>query len=173
MRIGMILFTFAMLSVVGCRRPLPSEPGVTSPGTDAATTAKLFLQHLHAGRATEAFQMCAINEKMHKLFVDHERDNLKRLSVPAKAGTWHIAFVEVHVEGAGAVAVVNEDVKRGRPSFDLDPLYLVRLEGQWWIVPGMTKHRPASVLLSQEEYAVFKTLEEWFKKRKQELKGAK
>ncbi|KKM16818.1 hypothetical protein LCGC14_1681980 [marine sediment metagenome] len=144
-----------------------------SPSAGPAATAKLFLEHLHAGRAADAFQMYAINEKMSKRLVDEERSDLERISVPAKAGTWHLAFIEVHVEGAGAVAVVNEDVKRGQPSFDLDPLYLVRLEGQWWIIPGMTKHDPASVLLSEEEYAVFNSLEQWFKTRKHELKKAK
>jgi len=165
MRSGIAIVVLALLSIVGC------QPG--SPRTDPAATAKLFLEYLHTGRAADAFQMFAINEKMAKPFVDDERGDLERLSVPAEAGTWHMAFVEVHVEGAGAVAVVNEDVKRGRPSLDLDPLYLVRLDGQWWIVPGMTRHSPASVLLSEEEYAVFKALEEWFKKRKQELKDAK
>ena len=165
MRFGVSVFVPALLSIVGC------QPG--SPRTDPAATAKLFLEHLHTGRAADAFQMLAINEKMPKPFVDDERGDLERLSVPAKAGTWHMAFVEVHVEGAGAVAVVNEDLKRGRESFDLDPLYLVRLDGQWWIVPGMTRHSPASMLLSEQEYAVFKGLEEWFKKRKQELKDVK
>lgn len=162
----------AMLSIVGCQQPSRTDLPAGSPRTDPAATAKLFLEHVHAGRAADAFRMFAVNEKMPKPFVDEERGDLQRLSVPAKAGTWHMTFVEVHVEGAGAVVIVNEDVKCGKPSFDLDPLYLVRLDGQWWIVPGMTKHRPASVLLSKEEYAAFKALEEWFKKRKRELQNA-
>jgi len=45
----------------------------------------------------------------------------------------------------------------------------VNLEDRWWIVPGMTKHRPASVLLSEEDYGVFNSLEQWFQARKQKM----
>jgi len=158
-----------LVSMSGSAQPSDVESPGGSARTEAGTTAKLFLEHLHAGNVADAFQMFAVNEKMPKPFLDHERSVLERISGAAKAGTSRTVFIEVRVEGMGAVAVVNESVKRGKPSFDLDPLYLVRLDGTWWIVPGETEYAPVSVLLPEEKCAVFKTLEAWFKNRKQEL----
>ncbi len=113
--------------------------------------------------------MCAINGKIPKWQIDNTARNLERLSDPGYVGTWHTSLVEIHAEGPGAVAVLNEDVKDRKPSFDIDPLYLVRLDGRWWILPDMTRYDAASPLLSAEDYAVYDSLEKWYKAREQEL----
>jgi len=169
MRTLLSIGLLSLLSIAVCQQALAVEKDEAPIQGDPAKTAKLFLELLHAGKAAEAFQLCAVNDKMPKPFVEDEKGDLERISVPMKAGTWRIAFVEVHKKGAGAIVVIDTSVKRGKPSFDLDPLYLVLLNGKWWVVPGVTKHKPASLVLPPEDYAVFESLEEWFKKRKQEL----
>ena len=169
MRTLLLTGTLVVFLFTVCKQALPAEKDEAAIQSDPAKTAKRFLELLHAGKAAEAFELCAVSDKMPKPFLEDERGDLERISAPMKAGTWRIAFVEIHAKGAGAVAVTNESTKRGEPSFDLDPLYLVLLKGKWWVVPGVTKHKAASLLLPPEDYKVFESLEEWFRKRKQEL----
>jgi len=170
MRLGITFLTLAIFSIVGCSKQVKPELKGCNQQMTPAATVEFFLEHLHAGRPADAFRMCAVNEKMPKAFLEDEQEDLRKLSEELTAGTWHISFVEVHVEGPGAVGVVNEDIKNGKPSIDYDPIYLVCLEGKWWIVPGVYNYRAASVLLPEKEYAVFDRLKKWFKKRKRELK---
>ena len=143
----------------------------TDPRTDATATAQLFLVHLNAGESDAAFALMALSEKMPKPFIDGERKQLDRISADMKAGTWHMSFVEIHTDGVGAVAVVNEDIKKGKPAFDLDPLFLVHLNGQWSIVPGLTQPKNASTLLTETEFTAFKNLAPWYDAREKELKA--
>jgi hypothetical protein len=156
----------------GCQHVATQEKPEVVDQIGPEETAKQFLFYLHNGRPDDAFRMFAINEKMSAAFVEDERGDLERISQPATAGTWRLEFVDVHTQGPAAVAVINESIKRGKPAFDLDPLYMVYFDDQWWVVPGMTRHGPASAFLPDEEYAIFDVLEKWFQQRKMELNEA-
>ena len=58
------------------------------------------------------------------------------------------------------------------PAFDLDPMYMVRLEDRWLIVPGFTAYQSAFLLLATDQYRRYEQLEEWFDTRSDELEAA-
>lgn len=141
----------------------------TAEGDSAEVIAKRFCEHLNAGRGREAGAMLYFVATAPKIWVDRELGTVNNLSTAGGSGQSHFTLVDIRTQGVAAVAVVNADKKLGQPTTDYDPVYLVKINGQWWLVPHLNNIKYAHPLVSQEEFAAFTDLEQWFRTRKSDL----
>ncbi len=139
----------------------------------AAAAANKFVDSLNQGDSYTSSELFATYEKMPKEIMAQEVRKLGRIAQSCKRKEWHFSYVELGVAGNCAVAIVCEDVKRGKAAYDLDPLFMVRQEGDWKVVPGMSDLEYAEVLVSEDELEQLKQCQRWFEERKEELEGEK
>lgn len=78
-------------------------------------------------------------------------------------------ILEEKTEGDCAVVVINESMKDGRKSFDIDPAYLLKQDGEWRVFPDVSDWELAEQF-AKDKVETYKRLEIWFKERKAELK---
>ncbi|GAA5495136.1 hypothetical protein Rhal01_01308 [Rubritalea halochordaticola] len=83
---------------------------------------------------------------------------------------WDFTLLEEKIEGDCAVIIINESKKNGKASFDIDPVYLLRQDGQWKVFVNMSSYRLA-VEADQTKEPTFLLLKDWYKNRKAELKA--
>ena len=164
-----LAIVLVFLAVIGCQKATPVNTPSSSPQKEVQTAIETFLAHIHAGRADEAFAMTAYSKDIPQWDLDNNKDIIYRFSEGAAQGNWHYTLLDVHVEGIGAVGLMNEDIKEGRSTFDIDPIYLARLDNQWRIILDITKYEHALPLLSPQDYAVYESLEQWYETRKEEV----
>lgn len=127
-----------------------------------------FHDRLQAGDADGAMALwAAIPEAAGSPWLVEQAEDLAAFAGMLGTGQWDFVPVEERIDGPAAVVIINETVKRGRPSVDYDPIWLRLEDGQWRISPEMTDYRP----LCGDPAVVgrFAALEQWFDARKQEL----
>lgn len=93
-------------------------------------------------------------------------DDLDRLTAKAAAGLKQsaIKLVPEQTKIAGDCAVVV-----GKQSkFDLDPIYLLRQDGRWRVLPTITRFDHKTIELSATQQADFPKLKTWFQAKKAE-----
>ena len=82
---------------------------------------------------------------------------------------WDFEIIEEKIEGDCAVIVINESKKEGQKSFDIDPVYLIKQDGEWKVFPDLTDWEIAEQV-AKDKVETYKKLEEWFEARKDELR---
>ena len=132
-------------------------------------TAKKYLELVNSGDATKSIKLIAINKNISssfqvKLFKRSKRNSNKHID-----GTRHVSFVDLKTIGSGAVIMINEDIKNNKSSHDIDPIYMVKYENKWWILPSISSYKLEKKFLPYNELSVYKSLEKWFKKRRSEI----
>lgn len=86
--------------------------------------------------------------------------------------SWDFEIIEEKMEGDCAVVVINELKKEGRKTFDIDPAYLIKQEGEWKVFPDVPDW-DLSEQVAKDEVETYKKLEVWFEARAVELKKEK
>lgn len=82
---------------------------------------------------------------------------------------WDFEIMEEKIDGDCAVVMINEHKKEGRKAFDIDPIFLIRQEGEWMVFPDLTDWDIAKHV-AKDKIDTYTKLEEWFDARKIELK---
>lgn len=85
------------------------------------------------------------------------------------SGEYDFEIIEEKIENNCAVIVINESLKGGEKAFDLDPVYLIKQDGEWKVMPDFTDWRIAEEV-AKDKVESYKKLKMWFNKRKGELK---
>ena len=96
----------------------------------------------------------------------------KRLLALFSKGWDLIPLAEHEIDGC-AVISLNE-VKPGKPSTNVnpDPAYLVLIESQWKLCPGLTRWTDAGNMLPHAR-ETFPKLEEWYEKAQRQLRDSR
>ena len=154
-----------------------SDVIVTSSSVDdfkeAEVVAKKFVNSLNNGNSSSASRLFATSDKLPQEVLVREIRDLAKIARSCKEQKWHFSYVELIVVGSCAAAIVCEDVKRGEPAYDLDPLFMVRQGNGWKVVPGMSNLRYAEVILTESEFGQLEQCQKLFKDRKVELDKSK
>jgi Domain of unknown function (DUF4878) len=82
---------------------------------------------------------------------------------------WDFEIIEEKIDGDCAVVIINQTKKEGRKSFDIDPIFLIKQDGEWMIFPDLTDWNIAKHV-AKDKVDTYTKLEEWFDARKTELK---
>ena len=85
---------------------------------------------------------------------------------------WNFDIKEERIVGDCAVIIVNESKKSGKASFDLDPVYLFKQNGEWKVFPDLSDWDLIEYI-DKEEVETFKKLEKWYRKRETVLRKNK
>jgi len=89
------------------------------------------------------------------------------------AGKSEWEIVDSKSDGECAVVIINESKKQGRPAQDFDPLYFVKQNESWKVLPRLSEYKSDVWKLKEEMIKKFTDLEAWFETRKQELVAKK
>lgn len=178
--ISSALFLIILMAAgAGCGEDAPESGDVAaekSDGTGAAEPGDLagaeqvvsaFRQHVIDGDLEAAWSLTAQSDKFEQAFVDRERSMLEELCGGVPAGlTWRI--VETKVIGSAGVSVFTIEDTSG---VDPDPCYLVLLDGEWKVIPGMKKYDPALLVLGDEHRIAYEQLAGWYQMQHAKLVG--
>ena len=75
--------------------------------------------------------------------------------------------VEEKVAGNSAVVIIQDNPRPGK-KIDIDPVYLIRQDSAWKLMPDFTDWELANYL-AKHAVADFEALEQWYRKRKTEI----
>lgn len=99
---------------------------------------------------------------------EHFKGKVKRM-IRLVAQGWDFDIKEEKVMNDCAVVVINESKKAGKSSFDLDPVYLFKQNGEWKVFADLSDWDVIEYV-DKSKVDTFKKLEQWFKQRKAVLK---
>ncbi len=85
---------------------------------------------------------------------------------------WKFEILEEKIDGDCAVVVINDIGKGDKDTFDLDPIYLIKQNGKWKVLPELTNWDEAKRGM-KDQVATLEKLDAWFEGRKKELRNAK
>ena len=137
-----------------------AEPAATAPATNETAlnpmdVVEQFISELQDGDVDGArglvFDFGHHNDPM-------LRDRLKRLA----ASKWPAHTRESMEKPHTAVVAIVE--QKEEPDFD--PVFLIKREGRYFVMPGISKYRGGIAKPTDEEMAEFDALRAWFKERK-------
>lgn len=87
------------------------------------------------------------------------------------ANGWDFEILEEKIEGDCAVIIINESKKEGQKSFDIDPVYLIKQDGEWMVFPDLSG-RHIVEQYAKDKVDTYTKLKEWYKARKTEIKAS-
>lgn len=152
--------------------PSASRAPTTTPATQpldksaAAQLVRRFQADLRANDPAAAARNLAT-------FAQPLRDTDRRLARMAKlysGRTWDLSVLDAFEAGDVAVVLVNEHLKDGRRTFDVDPWYLVRQNGEWKLLPKPTDYDVPAYAFDPARLTEFQKLESWATARKAQLR---
>jgi hypothetical protein len=97
-----------------------------------------------------------------------QKEDIKRFIELFGSG-WDFDILEEKTEGDCAVVVINESKKHGKKSFDIDPAYLIKQNGEWRVLSGISDWNEAKQF-AKDKIESYKKLETWFESRSETLK---
>lgn len=97
-----------------------------------------------------------------------QKDDFKRF-IELFGNGWDFEILEEKTEGECAVVVINESKKNGKKSFDIDPVYLIKQNGEWRVLSGISDWDVAKQF-AKDKIESYKKLEAWFESRSETLK---
>jgi hypothetical protein len=135
----------------------------TTFGETPRETLDAWLKACKVGNFDKAWALEAKNLELPPNLQEEER-KIAKANFDRNGGEVSLEVLAEKVEGDCAAFAVNESKKDGRPAFDLDPIYLLKQEGGWKILPnpGQLKY------VAPEKVEAFAKLEAWFKAFKQD-----
>ena len=151
--LGIVAGTPIRLDAGPATAPTGTRPAASQPALDARQVLDEFRAALKAGNAAKAREHVATFDRPNDPML---RDWLHRLAELK----WAPAVLEIRQSEPAAVGVVQE-----RPR-DIDPVYLIKRDGRFLVMPGISRYRGGIAKLTAEEEAEFRLLEEWFKEQK-------
>jgi hypothetical protein len=78
--------------------------------------------------------------------------------------------IVAHLQLEDVAIVIFEEVKKESPVIDLDPAYLIRRDGAWRVLFGLTKYEGRHFRFSEQTTQRFRQLEEWYGQQKSALR---
>jgi len=139
-------------------RPFPSSP--------AARAVQQFHDLLKINRQPDAASLLAASPKPVR---DADR-RLKRLAAALAGGSWDFVVVDAKDSGDLAVVIINEQLKDGRKTIDLQPWFLIRQDGQWKLLAKYTDFELKEYGFDEPTLAEYRKLEEWAHRREPDLR---
>ena len=93
---------------------------------------------------------------------------------------WGFEIIEEKISGDCAVIITNESKKAGKKAFDIDPVFMIKQDDVWKVMPELTQwdmsgsvpvdKQPASMKLDERKTVAYKELEKWVDERTEALK---
>jgi hypothetical protein len=162
------LLTLVLLTcAIGVTSPLRARAAEEATAVTAAeATANLFA----ALGANDVDRAVAITAPVKGVPPEAVREYYQRLADHTKkVGT---AQVVAHLVLANTAVVVFREGGPGKSKIvDLDPAYLVRRDGKWFVLFKLTKFDRPFTELDEAALANFKKLQEWFDEQKPKLQA--
>lgn len=135
-----------------------------------AEAMKKFNQAATGKRLETAWKHIAQFKGMDARATEEYKNDVRQL-IEFLANGGEIQIVDEKIEGHSALVITNTAKKGYGPSFDPDPIYLIKTGGTWKILPDFTEWELAKTY-AKEQVGSFKKLEAWYSKRKAELRKA-
>jgi hypothetical protein len=163
------LLLLPLILRAGDTRPAPATTRATTrpfPTSPAARVVQQFRDLLQSNRHPDAAALLADSPKPVR---DADR-RLKRLAAALAGGSWDFAVVDAKDSGDLAVVIINEQLKDGRKTIDLQPWFLIRQAGQWKLLAKYTDFELKEYGFDEPTLAKYRGLEEWAHRREPDLR---
>ena len=104
-------------------------------------------------------------------FVEDQKEKVRKV-IKLGASGWSVEALEVKVDGDCAVIVGNEVKGEKSEVPNLDPVYLLKQDGEWKVFAKLTKFDLAAAG-GKEKLEVFGKLKKWYEEREQVIRREK
>lgn len=163
-----------MFAVLVLRHGISAENEKSEDTKAATSVVESFRDHLKEGKVDEAFTLLTEIPKAPDQFAEKMKGKLSRIAASYREGKRGLEVVEVKVDGDCAVAAIRETKSNVSVSKDYDPIYLVKRDGKWRILPGISQYDTSRIGLDTglDDAALkrFAGLSAWFKEFKKKAR---
>lgn len=151
--------TFAALAILLIQSSFAGTPSQAFAAFEKAAKEKNF---------ESAWKLTVRFEGLPDHITEEQKKDIRRLIEITNNG-WSFDILEEKTEGDCAALVADESMKNGKPAFDIDPIYLIKQDGEWKIFSDLTQWDSAKQF-AKDKVDTLTKLEVWFKARKAELR---
>lgn len=137
-------------------------------GISPKETLIQFQELCAAGRAGKATKLVAEFPNLHPLVDKLAQESIERIVSGLKTGKFSYTTITEKIDHDCAVVMIKEE-RPGRDSEDYDPIYLVKQDNQWKILPKPSNWKVASEVMNNRQ--VFEGLASWFDEQKASIMG--
>jgi hypothetical protein len=170
-RVGMMVMVSAAVGCASLAEPT-SRAVTTQVGGDPESVVNRFLQALRDSEVDSAEAMIApVDERNRPQAARAQRQRLEQRARRMSAGQRDYRVIESKVAGDCAVVIVDEFIRDSQPSYDLDPVFLIRQEGRWQVL--YYQSLAGNYALTDEQRTELGKLNDWFRQRQQEHRPAR
>lgn len=163
--------TLTLLFVLFCQTLIAGTPS-------EALTA--FLKGAKSQSFEETWKHTAQFEGTGADYTEYFRSKVQSVVDLAATG-WTLEILDEKISGDCAVVLCNDKkIEDSKEAFDPDPAFLIKQNGEWKVMPGLTEwnllervpahKQPASMKLDENKVATYKKLEEWSDERGKALR---
>ena len=117
----------------------------------------------------ETWKHVAQFEKLPTQITDYLKQKVQR-HISYFSNDSDFQIIEERIDGDCAVVVINENNKRGVASFDIDPVYLIKQNGEWRVFPEISDWKIERNVLGEDVEATYQKLKIWYNEREEALK---
>lgn len=130
---------------------------------------KAFKQALKKNDTDTAWSHIVLYDILPERSIQAFKQKIQKMIKLQQSG-WDFTIMEEKVDGDCAVIIINESKKDGKASFDIDPAYLLKQNGEWKVFVDITSYRLATEA-EKDKAPAFERLKQWYDARKKELKA--
>lgn len=167
-----VLFAIVILSATLSFAQTQPTTSTSQPADSAIEAVRQFRNALKDGDMKRAREMIApMTEMPNQEMINRElEEDLQRFMDSFSSGQSDFEVLDAKESGDFAVVIVKENLKRGNRAFDIDPLYLIRRDGQWKLLAELTEYNQPIHGLNATQLDEYKILEKWFEVREEKLR---